>query len=234
MAGTLICYGDSNTYGYDPRSFLGGRYPANRRWPELLAAETGWTVFNFGQNGRTIPDSSWEIRRVTSYLPQWAAEKEPVWLWIMLGTNDLLQSASATAETVTERMERFLRELLASEEVAGSETGNQGMVPGQDKGEDRCGKENETSPREDGRGLIRLRLIAPVHLCRGEWVDSDVLCRESEKLDELYLRLAERLGIACTCAGAWDIPVMFDGVHFSEEGHRKFADCMKRELQAGG
>ncbi len=231
MAGTLICYGDSNTYGYDPRSFLGGRYPKNIRWPELLAAETGWTVFNAGQNGRTIPDSSWEIQRVTRNLSQWAAEKEPVWLWIMLGTNDLLQSASVTAETVTERMERFLRELLACEEMAGSETGDHGLAPELVKGVDGRGQENETIVREKEKGVMRLRLIAPAHLCRGEWVESDALCRESKKLDERYRQLAERLGIAYTCAGAWDIPVTFDGVHFSEEGHRKFAECMKRELQ---
>ena len=24
----VICYGDSNTYGYDPRGWLGGRYDA--------------------------------------------------------------------------------------------------------------------------------------------------------------------------------------------------------------
>ena len=28
----VICYGDSNTYGYDPRSWLGGRYDADSRW----------------------------------------------------------------------------------------------------------------------------------------------------------------------------------------------------------
>lgn len=27
----VICYGDSNTYGYDPRSYIGGRYPAGAR-----------------------------------------------------------------------------------------------------------------------------------------------------------------------------------------------------------
>ena len=34
----LICFGDSNTYGYDPRSFFGGRYPG--RWTDLLAENT--------------------------------------------------------------------------------------------------------------------------------------------------------------------------------------------------
>ena len=31
----VLCFGDSNTYGYDPRSFFGGRYPG--RWTDLLA-----------------------------------------------------------------------------------------------------------------------------------------------------------------------------------------------------
>lgn len=54
MATTLLCYGDSNTYGYDPRSYLGERYPRSVRWTGLLAEE-GYTVRNEGMNGRSIP-----------------------------------------------------------------------------------------------------------------------------------------------------------------------------------
>ena len=32
----IICYGDSNTYGYDGDSAFGGRFPETERWPELL------------------------------------------------------------------------------------------------------------------------------------------------------------------------------------------------------
>ena len=32
----VCCFGDSNTYGYDPRSFLGGRYAAENRWVDIL------------------------------------------------------------------------------------------------------------------------------------------------------------------------------------------------------
>ncbi len=198
MAGTIICYGDSNTYGFDPRSFFGGRYEEEKRWPEILNRETDWKFLNYGLNGRCTPYFLPEIEYVTNRLPQWAGEKEPVWLWVMLGTNDLLHNPQMTAEAVTERMERFLRKLMACDEIA------------------------------DGR--IRLRLISPVHLSCGMWVETDERCRESEKLDELYRDLAKRLGIAYTCAGEWDIPVLFDGVHFSEEGNRKFADCMKKQL----
>lgn len=44
----VVCFGDSNTYGYDPRSWLGGRYPADSRWVDLLAQKTGWDVVNLG------------------------------------------------------------------------------------------------------------------------------------------------------------------------------------------
>lgn len=30
-------YGDSNTYGYDPRGIMGGRYPEEYCWPDILA-----------------------------------------------------------------------------------------------------------------------------------------------------------------------------------------------------
>ena len=35
--------------------------------------------------------------------------------------------------------------------------------------------------------------------------------------------LAERLDIRFADAGKWDIPLAYDGVHFTEQGHRAFA-----------
>ena len=37
----VICFGDSNTYGYDPRSYLGGRYDPDSRWVDILAMRPG-------------------------------------------------------------------------------------------------------------------------------------------------------------------------------------------------
>jgi len=42
----ILCFGDSNTYGYDPRSFFGDRYDAQNRWTDLLSVATGRAVFN--------------------------------------------------------------------------------------------------------------------------------------------------------------------------------------------
>ena len=47
----MLCYGDSNTYGYDPRGFFGDRYPKESRWVDILAQRTGWQIQNaIGRN----------------------------------------------------------------------------------------------------------------------------------------------------------------------------------------
>ena len=95
----IICFGDSNTYGYDPRGFFGDRYGPGDRWVDLLAKQTGHECVNAGINGREIPRSS------DSQQPQTA----DIFL-VMLGTNDLLQGASS--KEAAARMEAFLIPLL--------------------------------------------------------------------------------------------------------------------------
>ena len=107
MCRRLLCYGDSNTYGYDPRSYLGERYPKSVRWTALLNAG-GWKVINKGENGRTIPKLNQEIEAAASTIHRSNAETTVV----MLGSNDLLQYPGLTAEVCGKRMERFLRAVL--------------------------------------------------------------------------------------------------------------------------
>ena len=78
----ILCFGDSNTYGYDPRGYFGGRYGAEDRWVDLLAKRTGWECINEGANGREIPQ-----RRFVSQL---FSDHAPADIFLlMLGTNDL-------------------------------------------------------------------------------------------------------------------------------------------------
>ena len=99
----ILCFGDSNTYGYDPRGFLGDRYGAEDRWVDLLAKQTGHECINAGSNGREIPRNPYALRLLTEHAPV------DIFL-VMLGTNDLLQGASAK-DTAT-RMENFLNPLF--------------------------------------------------------------------------------------------------------------------------
>lgn len=43
----------------------------------------------------------------------------------------------------------------------------------------------------------------------------------------LYRDLAALCGVSFCDASGWDIPVVFDGVHFSEQGHRRFAEQLE-------
>ena len=97
----ILCLGDSNTYGYDPRSFWGDRYAPDVRWTGLLE-RAGWTVLNRGENGASIPQER-ELPAVAAALrraqPLTAAA-------VMLGSNDLLQGASVREAAA--RMEALL------------------------------------------------------------------------------------------------------------------------------
>lgn len=105
----IVCFGDSNTYGYDPRSFLGDRYEPECRWVNILSDQLGSTVINAGENGREIPHNKWQIADVKRRL---AEEKTFDLLLVMLGTNDLLQGNPVSG--IVNRMEGFLRETEVS------------------------------------------------------------------------------------------------------------------------
>lgn len=101
----LLCYGDSNTYGFDPRSFLGGRYPAQVRWTGRLAAR-GWQVVEAGRNGREIPRLPGQLEELLRL------GRDGGLLLLMLGSNDLLSAPGITAGEVAGRMETCLTALL--------------------------------------------------------------------------------------------------------------------------
>ncbi len=175
----VICFSDSNTYGYDPRGYFGGRYDVDSRWVDILAAETGWNICNMGQNGREIPSAA----------PTFPADTDL--LIIMLGTNDLLQEYSP--EQTAERLERFLSGI----------------------------------PLDRSKIL----LIAPPPVTLGAWVPSAKLIDDSRTFARLCRVLAKRIDIRFADAGKWDIPLAYDGVHFTEQGHKAFAAGLLEELK---
>jgi lysophospholipase L1-like esterase len=90
---TLVCFGDSNTWGYVPGS-EGERFPRDVRWPTQLQHLLGdeWEVIAEGLNGRTAaierPDS--EGRNGLPYLLPCLHSHAPVDLVVIfLGTNDV-------------------------------------------------------------------------------------------------------------------------------------------------
>ena len=92
----ILCLGDSNTYGYDPRSYIGSRYPEGVRWTSRLEGHEG---INCGLNGMTVPrNHARAIGLIRS--------NEPDLVVVMLGTNDL--TGGLSAEQIADRMEAFI------------------------------------------------------------------------------------------------------------------------------
>ncbi len=110
----IVCFGDSNTYGYDPAT--GGRFDENTRWPKRLAKllGDGYEIFEEGQNGRTIAnDDPWEggTKCGMDYVLPMLETKRPDLLIIMLGTNDLKLKFSLPAPDIAGSLQNMLMKI---------------------------------------------------------------------------------------------------------------------------
>lgn len=93
MAKSILCYGDSNTWGFVPGS-EGERFPWEVRWPGMLQAElgAGYRVIEEGLSGRTtVLDNPLEqYRNGRECLIPCLQSHQPLDLVVIfLGTNDL-------------------------------------------------------------------------------------------------------------------------------------------------
>ena len=107
MQKRILCFGDSNTYGYTP---TGGRYDENTRWPMRLNRELGseYTVIEEGFNGRTcVFDDPVEggYKSGVKYLPPCLMTHNPLdAVLLMLGTNDTKKRFGMTPMTIGQAM----------------------------------------------------------------------------------------------------------------------------------
>ena len=108
MSSKLILYGDSNTYGYDPRGMLGMRYPEEIRWTTIVSGALSgrYDVVPKGMNGRELPYLPGD-ESIIAGLTKELKEKD-IFL-IMLGTNDILLTNRPNASVPINKMEKVLQ-----------------------------------------------------------------------------------------------------------------------------
>lgn len=118
---TILCYGDSNTWGCIPEAGEGEarRFPLEQRWPSVLARElgAGHQVVAEGLNGRTtVWDDPLEPgRNGRTYLLPCLLSHSPVSLVVMmLGTNDLKFRIGARAGDIAQGAGLLLDDVLAA------------------------------------------------------------------------------------------------------------------------
>jgi lysophospholipase L1-like esterase len=116
---TLVCFGDSNTWGFDPAR-PDERFDRGVRWPSIVAdALAGqWEVVAEGLNGRTAALDSpvAEGRNGLTYLLPCLHSHAPVDLVVIyLGTNDVGDRYALPPMTVAGAVGRLVRVVRSSE-----------------------------------------------------------------------------------------------------------------------
>lgn len=112
MKKRIICFGDSNTWGFNPTD--GSRYDEYTRWPMVLQNLLGdeYQIIEEGQNGRTIANSDpweWGCKCGMDYiLPMVESHKPFDLLIIMLGSNDLKAKFHLPAGDIAGSMQNLL------------------------------------------------------------------------------------------------------------------------------
>ncbi|MDR0663099.1 MAG: SGNH/GDSL hydrolase family protein [Spirochaetaceae bacterium] len=121
---TILCYGDSNTYGYIPIS--GKRYDHKTRWPKALERilnegsedDPGWWVDEEGLNGRTSSfDDPIELYRngLRHVVPILKSHKPLDLVAVMLGTNDLKRRFNPSPYDVSQGVLNVVKAIQHSE-----------------------------------------------------------------------------------------------------------------------
>jgi lysophospholipase L1-like esterase len=117
-AKTILCYGDSNTWGNVPRS--DERYPRSVRWPGVLQNLLGdeYEVISEGLCGRTFvaEDLKKPHRTGITHLRAILESADPIdVVVVMLGTNDVKTTYNLSPEIIAQHLEKTIELIKSSD-----------------------------------------------------------------------------------------------------------------------
>ncbi|MCB1079511.1 MAG: SGNH/GDSL hydrolase family protein [Verrucomicrobiae bacterium] len=207
---TILCFGDSNTWGFIPGSD-GERYAPEVRWPGVMgsALGNGFRVVEEAQNGRmTAWDDPGEplINKCgATHLPVVLESQKPIDLVIlMLGTNDLKNHMGHNAWAIASGMGALVEIVQAS--AAGP-----------------------------SKAAPRVLVVAPVPVhpeakCPfGRLFDRAAPL--SRELAAAYREIADDLGVDFLDAGAHASCPATDCIHIDDTGHAAIGRAMAEKVR---
>jgi lysophospholipase L1-like esterase len=215
---TILCYGDSNTWGFVPTNHYGKtmtvqRYGKDIRWPGRLQHLLGssYYVIEEGLNGRTTnldynlpPD-----RNGKTYLPPCLYTHAPIDLVILtLGGNDLKACFNRTASDIYQGLASLV-EII--------QTSNYG-----------------TKLQQAPKVLIVYQFM-PLSICeqlvddKGTFIFQGAVDKAKSALS-LYSQLAQQTASYFLDSSANIRPSGIDGIHLDKQGHKAFALLVKHKV----
>ncbi len=202
---TIVCYGDSNTWGADPAG--NGRFDHRTRWPGVMARllGDGYRVIEEALNGRTtlIDDPIRPDRNGMTYLMPCLESHHPFDLiTIMLGTNDLKFRFNRTAADIGESVSQ-LAEMAR----------NTPFGPG------------DTNPK--------VLIICPPPLAKLTELDAMFAggMEKSRELPRYYELAAKWANCDFLNAGEYIQTSDLDGVHFEASEHEKLGQAVADKVR---
>ncbi|MDR1611412.1 MAG: SGNH/GDSL hydrolase family protein [Planctomycetota bacterium] len=205
----ILCYGDSNTWGYEPETAR--RYDFDLRWPGVVQAAlgSGYHLYENALNGRTtVFDDPIEEGRCGKAgfagVLEGAAPLDLV--VIMLGTNDAKPRFGLAPWDIGWGMDLLVRYVKRAQ----------------------CGR--------DG-GEPKMLIVSPPKM-GGDWsgtllgkVFDDSSVRRAAALPAIYAEIAERNGVDFFDAAPYTEPGS-DCVHLLPESHRRLGAAMADKIRS--
>lgn len=199
---TIVCYGDSNTWGYSPTTKE--RYDRDLRWTGVLrkTLSEDYLIIEEGLNGRTTVwnDPIEGYKNGKEYIIPCLTSHKPLDLVIiMLGTNDLKKRFSLPASDIAKGAGVLVEIALQSD------TGINGNAP-------------------------KVLLLAPPSVAKlTEFAEMFEGSEEkSKKLGQYYRQIAEELGCEFLDTSEVIVSSDVDGIHLDPEEHRKIGETVAK------
>lgn len=203
----ILCFGDSNTYGYNPENGL--RYEKNERWSgilqEILCEDL---IIEEGLNGRTtIFDDPIAGDRVgiDALIPS-IKEFSPIDLIIiMLGTNDVKEKFNATPEDINNGIEMLIQKVNINNKLFSNNNANILIV----------------APVPLAKGICSMTFVGEM---------GEIAYQNSKKLADLYEQTAQKYKCHFIDAGNYAKCSESDFVHLGKEAHRNIANAVANKI----
>jgi lysophospholipase L1-like esterase len=201
----ILCYGDSNTWGYNPADKQ--RFPADVRWPGVLrkALADGYLVLEEGLNGRTtvFDDPVEPGRNGMTYLMPCLLSHRPIDLVVLLlGTNDMKKRFSLSAQEISQGIELLVKGI----------------------------KQSESGPQERSPKVL---LLAPAPIARlsefGEMFSG--AATKSRQLAQHYRTIAAQHDCDFLSCGDIIASSDTDGIHLEAGEHRKLGLAVAENIR---